>query len=59
MKLILSTVAVMCSLGALAAQAPQAPPVTPMKFAHYPATELKAPRHHSEERRPDHLETPA
>ena len=42
MKLILSTAAVLCSLGVLAAQAPQAPPVTPMKFAYYPATELKA-----------------
>ena len=42
MKLILSTAAVMCSLGVLAAQAPQAPPVTPMKFAYYPAAELKA-----------------
>ena len=42
MKLILSTAAVICSLGVLAAQAPQAPPVTPMKFAHYPAAELKA-----------------
>ena len=42
MKTMLAAAALMLSMGLLAAQAPQAPPVTPKKFAYYPATELKA-----------------
>ena len=41
MKPFALSVALVFGLGLLAAQAPQAPPVTPTKFAYYPATELK------------------
>jgi quercetin dioxygenase-like cupin family protein len=39
-NIMLGLTAVLC-FGVVAAQGPQAPPVTPMKFAYYPATELK------------------
>jgi mannose-6-phosphate isomerase-like protein (cupin superfamily) len=42
MKTMIAAVALMLTMGFLVAQAPQAPTVTPMKFAYYPATELKA-----------------
>jgi mannose-6-phosphate isomerase-like protein (cupin superfamily) len=42
MKKIAVVLAVLVSVGTLGAQAPQTPPVTPTKFVHYPATELKA-----------------
>ena len=37
------------------AQGPQAPPVTPMKFAYYPATEVENPGEYAERRRPDQV----
>ena len=39
-NIMLGLTAVLC-FGVVAAQGPQAPPVTPTKFAYYPATELK------------------
>lgn len=42
MKTMLATATLILSAGILAAQAPQPPPVTPMKFAYYPASDLKA-----------------
>lgn len=41
MKTMIAALAVMLTMGLLTAQAPQAPAVTPMKFAYYSATELK------------------
>ena len=40
-KILVVTSAVALSVAAATAQAPQPPPVTPMKFAHYPTAELK------------------
>lgn len=42
MKTMIATTAFVLCVGLLAAQAPQAPPVTPTKFAYYPASDLKA-----------------
>ena len=42
MKTMLAAAALMLSAGLLAAQAPQAPPVTPTKFAYYSASDLRA-----------------
>lgn len=42
MKMMFATAALTISAGLLAAQAPQAPPVTQTKFAYYPASDLKA-----------------
>ncbi len=42
MKTMLTMTVLTLSLGILAAQGPQAPPVTPTKFAYYSASDLKA-----------------
>jgi quercetin dioxygenase-like cupin family protein len=42
MKTMVVSATLVLGLAVLAAQAPQAPSVTPTKFAYYPATELKA-----------------
>ena len=42
MKTIMLGVTTVLCLAVVGAQAPQAPPVTPTKFAYYPASELKA-----------------
>ena len=42
MKNIMFALTTALCFGVVAAQAPQAPPVTPTKFAYYPASELKA-----------------